>query len=269
MAATTCITLASPLGHIVIRGSDTSVTAVSFQDSSLASHPASTKAEILSITSTSSQPTCEQQAEQQQQDDKSMQHSAVYQCAQQLIEYFEFQRDSFDVQVAFPANATSFQTRTWNGLLQIDFGTTCSYADLALNVTQQKQACRAIGNANNRNPIAIVVPCHRVIGANGSLVGYAGGIWRKKWLIDHEKQVLARFKARRSQQQVSTSKSESEPATTTTKSESEPATTTTTTTSESEPATTTTTTKSEPSSARQTIRSKYFASHCKDVSYKP
>jgi methylated-DNA-[protein]-cysteine S-methyltransferase len=80
---------------------------------------------------------------------------------------------------------TEFQRRVWTALLDIPYGATMSYGELAHEVGN-RQASRAVGLANGRNPIAIVVPCHRVIGANGSLTGYGGGLDRKTWLLEHE-----------------------------------------------------------------------------------
>jgi O-6-methylguanine DNA methyltransferase len=83
---------------------------------------------------------------------------------------------------------TEFQSKVWNTLIEIPVGQTCTYSQVAETIGKSK-AVRAVGNANAKNPIAIVVPCHRLIGANGSLTGYGGGIWRKEWLLKHEKQV--------------------------------------------------------------------------------
>lgn len=80
---------------------------------------------------------------------------------------------------------TDFQKRVWQQLLDIPFGTTLSYLDLAKQLGDVK-AIRAVASANGKNPLWIVVPCHRVIGTDGSLTGYAGGLWRKKWLLEHE-----------------------------------------------------------------------------------
>lgn len=80
---------------------------------------------------------------------------------------------------------TEFQKKVWNELLKIPFGKTVSYKAIAIGIRNQK-AVRAVGNANNKNNISIIIPCHRVIGSNGKLVGYGGGLWRKKWLIDFE-----------------------------------------------------------------------------------
>ena len=101
----------------------------------------------------------------------------------QLEEYFAGSRQNFD----FPINpqGTDFQKRVWDALLKIPFGTTTSYQALSIKLGDVK-AIRAVASANGKNPLWIVVPCHRVIGSDGSLTGYAGGLWRKKWLLEHE-----------------------------------------------------------------------------------
>ena len=107
-------------------------------------------------------------------------------CVRQLDEYFKGQRKTFDIPVS--QEGTSFQQSVWNVLTTIPYGKTVSYADVAKMLNKPKSA-RAVGAANGQNRVWIIVPCHRVIGANGSLTGYAGGIERKKWLLDHEKQL--------------------------------------------------------------------------------
>ena len=87
-------------------------------------------------------------------------------------------------------NGTPFQKLVWQGLLTIPYGTTISYAELAVRIGRPG-ASRAVGAANGRNPIGIIVPCHRVIGADGTLTGYGGGLDRKKWLLKHEANVTA------------------------------------------------------------------------------
>lgn len=104
-------------------------------------------------------------------------------CRRQLQEYFAGRRQVFDLPIA--RQGTEFQNRVWQALREIPFGATCSYLAIAALVGNPK-AVRAVGAANGRNPIPIVVPCHRVIGAGGSLVGFGGGLERKKWLLDHE-----------------------------------------------------------------------------------
>lgn len=102
---------------------------------------------------------------------------------QQLTEYFEGNRKQFDLPLEFVG--TEFQQKVWKELTRIPFGQTTSYGRLADNLGS-KQLVRAVGTANGRNPIGIIVPCHRVIGGQGDLVGYAGGLWRKQWLLEHE-----------------------------------------------------------------------------------
>lgn len=102
---------------------------------------------------------------------------------QQLLEYFSEKRRSFSIPLA--ATGTEFQQSVWQALGQIPFGETCSYLDIAKSIGNPK-ACRAVGAANGKNPIPIIVPCHRVIGSNQKLTGFAGGLDRKAWLLTHE-----------------------------------------------------------------------------------
>ena len=104
----------------------------------------------------------------------------------QLKEYFEGKRTEFSFKIN-PAG-TDFQQKVWQELLNIPFGKTCSYLELSKKLGDVK-AIRAVASANGKNPLWIVVPCHRVIGSDGSLTGYAGGLWRKKWLLEHENPV--------------------------------------------------------------------------------
>ena len=101
----------------------------------------------------------------------------------QLNEYFEGKRNDFTFKLN-PAG-TEFQQKVWKGLLEIPFGKTMSYLELSKKLGDVK-AIRAVASANGKNPLWIAVPCHRVIGTDGSLTGYAGGLWRKKWLLEHE-----------------------------------------------------------------------------------
>jgi methylated-DNA-[protein]-cysteine S-methyltransferase len=103
---------------------------------------------------------------------------------EQLEAYFGGSREDFDV--VLDLAGTEFQRRVWAGLLDIPYGETISYGELARRVGRPG-ASRAVGLANGRNPVAIIVPCHRVIGANGTLTGYGGGLDRKVWLLDHER----------------------------------------------------------------------------------
>jgi methylated-DNA-[protein]-cysteine S-methyltransferase len=108
---------------------------------------------------------------------------------EQLRAYFAGDLLDFDLPLA--GEGSPFQRKVWDALCSIPFGATVSYGDIARRVGLPK-ASRAVGAANGRNPISIVVPCHRVIGANGKLTGYGGGLNRKQWLLEHEQKVLAR-----------------------------------------------------------------------------
>lgn len=102
---------------------------------------------------------------------------------EQLLQYFSGERKAFDLK--FSLTGTDFQERTWRMLGNIPYGSTWSYAELATRVGSPK-AVRAVGSANGRNPLPIVLPCHRVIGSNGSLTGFGGGLPTKKWLLELE-----------------------------------------------------------------------------------
>jgi methylated-DNA-[protein]-cysteine S-methyltransferase len=104
----------------------------------------------------------------------------------QLNDYFEGNRTQFTFEMN--PKGTDFQRKVWKALLKIPYGKTISYLDLSKQLGDVK-AIRAVASANGKNPLWIVIPCHRVIGTDGSLTGYAGGLWRKKWLIDHENPV--------------------------------------------------------------------------------
>jgi methylated-DNA-[protein]-cysteine S-methyltransferase len=104
-------------------------------------------------------------------------------CVSQLNEYFNDGRKEFSLKLDL--HGTDFQKRVWHKLLRIPFGKTVSYLDIAIAIGNRKST-RAVGNANGKNPICIIVPCHRVIGTNGSLINYGGGVWRKEWLLKFE-----------------------------------------------------------------------------------
>lgn len=108
---------------------------------------------------------------------------AIINCVTQLEEYFNGTRKEFNLKLN--PQGTEFQKKVWNGLLEIPFGKTTSYLKQSSQLGNSK-AIRAVASANGKNPIWIVIPCHRVIGSDGSLTGYAGGLWRKKWLLEHE-----------------------------------------------------------------------------------
>ncbi len=101
----------------------------------------------------------------------------------QLQEYFEGSRNTFDIELN--PSGTDFQRKVWSELSKIPYGKTVSYLDIAKRLGDPK-TIRAAATANGKNPLWVVIPCHRVIGSDGSLTGYAGGLWRKKWLLAHE-----------------------------------------------------------------------------------
>ncbi len=104
-------------------------------------------------------------------------------ACQQLTEYFAGQRHDFSLPLV--PSGTAYQQRVWAALLTIPYGTTCSYIDIAMQI-DQPTGSRSVGMANSKNPLGIVIPCHRVIGKNGTLTGYAGGLDKKSWLLNHE-----------------------------------------------------------------------------------
>lgn len=146
---------ASPIGYLKIEGTDDYVSSVSFS--------------------------------------KTFENNPTYlpgcikECISQLSEYFREERRTFDVPLS--PKGTEFQKEVWKKLQMIPHGTAASYKTIADKIGKPK-ATRAVGNANNKNPLAIIVPCHRVIGSNGKLTGYAGGLWRKDWLLRHEQSAL-------------------------------------------------------------------------------
>ncbi|MBP1177606.1 MULTISPECIES: methylated-DNA--[protein]-cysteine S-methyltransferase [unclassified Paenibacillus] len=108
-------------------------------------------------------------------------------CAIQLDEYFKGERFEFTFPYAF--EGTDFQQKVWNALVSVGYGKTTAYKDIALAIGNEK-AIRSVGSANGKNKLSIVIPCHRIIGSNQKLTGYAGGLWRKEWLLQHEKRCL-------------------------------------------------------------------------------
>lgn len=144
----------SPLGTICIRASERGITDIFFS-----SEPA---ADLLS------------------------KNRFIKKCKSQLQEYFEGKRKVFDVEIDY--YGTQFQKLVWLELLKIRFGSSISYLALASRLGN-KNKIRAVAKANSQNRISIIVPCHRIIGANGELVGYSGGLWRKKWLLEHEENI--------------------------------------------------------------------------------
>ena len=112
--------------------------------------------------------------------------ACLQECIIQLDEYFSEKKTEFDLKLN--PQGTDFQKRVWNELLNIPFGKTRTYLEQTKKLGDPK-AIRAVASANGKNPLWIVIPCHRVIGSDGSLTGYAGGVWRKKWLLEHESPV--------------------------------------------------------------------------------
>ncbi len=110
----------------------------------------------------------------------------LQEAVNQLQEYFKGERKTFDF--VMNPQGTEFQKKVWKGLLEIPYSKTLSYLEFS-KILGDVKAIRAVASANGRNPIAIAIPCHRVIGSDGSLTGYAGGLHRKKWLLDHENPV--------------------------------------------------------------------------------
>lgn len=113
-------------------------------------------------------------------------NEAIEKCKEELCEYFLGKRKVFTIKIKL-IKGTDFQKSVWEALKQLPYGTTCSYKDIAKKIKNEK-AYRAVGSANNKNPIPIIIPCHRVIGNNKSLTGYAGGLEIKKKLLDIELQ---------------------------------------------------------------------------------
>ncbi len=145
----------TPLGIVKVAGDETAISMVTFAD----------------------------QSEQNSPPPSIEPPKAVLSCFAQLDEYFEGNRTGFDLALA--PEGTPFQQRVWQELQKIPFGETISYLTLAIRLGDKK-VIRAAAAANGKNPIWLIVPCHRVIGSNGDLVGYAGGLSRKKWLLQHE-----------------------------------------------------------------------------------
>ncbi|NLE52446.1 MAG: methylated-DNA--[protein]-cysteine S-methyltransferase [Chloroflexi bacterium] len=150
METYTC-TLETPIGALQIAGTEAGISAITFLD-----NPAPASESIP---------------------------PDLAECARQLEEYFAGTRKEFTFELL--PQGTPFERRVWAHLLDIPFGETRTYMQIAEALGDPK-SIRAVGRANGRNPIAIVVPCHRVIGSNGDLVGYGGGLWRKEWLLSHE-----------------------------------------------------------------------------------
>lgn len=157
------MSITSPLGDISISGNDAAIEQVAFaSDNSLQALMPS-----LSHVHTNSEAI----------------PAVLREAAQQLRAYFAGQLTTFDLPLQ--PQGTEFQGRVWQALLRVGYGTTASYGQIAQYMGDTK-AVRAVGAANGANPIAIIIPCHRIVGSKGTLTGYAGGLWRKQWLLQHE-----------------------------------------------------------------------------------
>lgn len=141
----------SPIGKICIQGTEDAITSISFSEG-----------------------------------DAVLKGGLVKECADQLKAYFAGNLRVFSLQLE--AQGTEFQESVWKSLFRIPFGETLSYAQMA-TVLGNPKVIRAAASANGANPIAIVIPCHRVLGSDGKLVGYSGGLWRKEWLLRHESNI--------------------------------------------------------------------------------
>ncbi|MCB0290259.1 MAG: methylated-DNA--[protein]-cysteine S-methyltransferase [Calditrichaeota bacterium] len=111
----------------------------------------------------------------------------LQECLRQLEAYFRGELKDFSLKLQ--PQGTAFQQSVWQQLLEVPYGSTATYLDIARRLGD-RNAVRAVGSANGRNPISLIIPCHRIIGANGRLIGYGGGLWRKEWLLRHEGALL-------------------------------------------------------------------------------
>ncbi len=119
--------------------------------------------------------------------DKEKINGVIKDCLQQLTEYFK--RERYDFNLALEQEGTELQQRVWSGLQKIPYGMTMSYLNMARKI-KNRTLSRAVGNASGKNNIPIIIPCHRLIGSNGSLTGYSGGIENKRWLLEFEKEAV-------------------------------------------------------------------------------
>jgi methylated-DNA-[protein]-cysteine S-methyltransferase len=124
-----------------------------------------------------------------QESDQEVKDESIRHCIKELQEYFNGKRINFTSKLQL--EGTDFQKQIYHGLINIPFGKSISYSELA-NQIGRPDAVRAVGNVNSKNSILLLLPCHRVVGRNGDLVGYAGGLWRKKWLLEHESKFSGR-----------------------------------------------------------------------------
>jgi methylated-DNA-[protein]-cysteine S-methyltransferase len=149
----------SPVGSLLIEAMDDAITALLFKE----------EKDIRQLTSNA-----------------TANSKLINNCIQQLNEYFDGTRRQFDF--PFQQNGTPFKQKIWLALTQIPYGQTISYMEVSKR-TGDVKAIRAVGTTNGKNQLSILVPCHRVIGSNGTLTGYGGGLWRKQWLLEHEAKI--------------------------------------------------------------------------------
>jgi methylated-DNA-[protein]-cysteine S-methyltransferase len=160
-------TMPSPVGELTLVADDTALRLISFpSDAPTSVDPTDIDRDVIDVA--------------------AGEHAVLAIAARQLQEYFDGSRTDFDIPLA--PEGTPFQQQAWSVLRSIPFGATMSYGEQAAALGDRKRA-RAVGAANGRNPIPIIVPCHRVVGSNGHLTGFGGGIESKAWLLDHERRV--------------------------------------------------------------------------------
>lgn len=160
--------LATPIGELLLTVSDTALTGVYFPTSRRGPPPT-------------------HRADWVEDNGQGLASESLARAKQQLTEYFDGTRTTFDLPLE--ALGSAFEHRVWNALRTIPFGVTVSYGELARRLGDVN-ATRAVGAANGKNPIPIIVPCHRVVGANGELTGFGGGLDCKRWLLEHEGALL-------------------------------------------------------------------------------
>ena len=158
----------SPIGLLEVRGGERGVSAVTFVDAIASRAPRAGRGA---------------RGAKAARGGKGPLPAALADCLTQLDQYFRGRRRTFSVKLDL--GGTAFQNKVWRALRAVRFGRTASYKDIARNVGNPA-GTRAVGGANHRNPVSIIVPCHRVVGSDGRLTGYGGGLWRKDWLLRHE-----------------------------------------------------------------------------------
>lgn len=160
-------TMTSPIGELTLLANDDGLVAIDWSDDA-GHHTARPDGDVSDV--------------------EPDRHPVLRRAVDQLAEYFDGDRTTFDLPLA--AVGTPFQHEAWDALVKIPFGETVSYGEQAALLGDRNKA-RAVGAANGKNPIPIIVPCHRVVGSNGHLTGFAGGLDTKAWLLDHEFRVRA------------------------------------------------------------------------------